>query len=298
MTVTLRLNTFSEPSLLIAAQDRGFLEEEGIALEVIQARGSRPQMDGLLAGRWELVHTNADNVMKFRGQGHDELFIFMVADLGISQKLVVHPDIRDWTDLRGKPVGVDAPDSGYAFVVYELLERHGLPPGDYEVKPLGATSYRLDGLRSGEAVAGLLSHHHETDALDEGFVILADTRDHFPEHAGVTAATTRGWAEANEDLLQGYTRAVLAASRWAMDPANTDEVVVLMGRHRGIQETEARRLLENERAARTGGVPDPDAAARSLQTIADLRARATGSTPTDYFDPRYMRTALEAIGRG
>jgi len=293
MTVTLRLNTFSEPSLLIAAREGGFLEQEGIALSIIQAKGSRPQIEGLLAGQWELAHTNADNVMKFRGQGHDELFIFMVADLGISQKLVVHPDIRDWQDLRGKSVGVDAPDSGYAFVVYELLDRHGLPSGSYQVKSLGATSYRLEGLRSGEAVAGLLSHHHETNALDDGFKILADTREHFPEHAGVTAATTRGWAADNDEPLQGYTRAVLAAARWAQDPGNTDEVVALMARSRGISEPQARRLLDTERAARTGGMPSPEEAANSLRAIADLRAKVTGAEAADYFDPRYMRAAME-----
>src|SRR5680860_453972 len=150
MTVTLRLNTFSEPSLLIAAREGGFLEQEGITLSLIQAKGSRPQIEGLLAGDWELAHTNADNVMKFRGQGREELFIFMVADLGISQKLVVHPHIREWQDLRGRTVGLDAPDSGYAFVVYELLDRHGLPWDSYQVKSLGATSYRLEGLRSGK----------------------------------------------------------------------------------------------------------------------------------------------------
>jgi ABC-type nitrate/sulfonate/bicarbonate transport system substrate-binding protein len=296
MTVTLTLNTFSEPSLLIAARHAGYLEREGIATDVVQAKGSRPQMQGLLAGDWDLVHTNADNVMKFRGQGHDQLFIFMVADLGISQKLVVSPDIRSWEDLRGKPIGVDAPDSGYAFVVYELLARHGLPAGSYEVKPLGATAYRLEGLRSGEAVAGLLSHHHETNALDEGFVILADTREHFPEFPGVTAAATRQWAEEHEDLLHGYTRGLLGASRWAQDPANTDEVVALMARARGVPEAEARRLLDNEQSARTGPVPSPEQAAASLQAVAELRAKATGTLPEGYFDERYMRAALEALG--
>ena len=294
MTVTLKLNTFSTPSLLLAAQHGGFLEQEGLGVEVILAKGSRPQMEGLLAGNWELAHTNVDNVMKFRGQGHDELFVFMVADRGIAQKLVVHPDVKTWDDLRGRAVGVDAPDSGYAFVVYELLDRHGLPAGSYEVKPLGATGYRLDGLRSGEVVAGLLSHQYETSALDEGFTVMADTRDHFPELAGVTGATTRSWADANDEVLHGYTRAVLAAARWAQDDANAGALVELVARARSISEDEAARLLDIERAARTGGVPSLDEAEESLAAFARLRSKATGTHQQGYFDSSYMRAALQS----
>src|SRR5680860_95384 len=298
MTVTLRLNTFSRPSLLLAAQHQGFLEEEGVALEVIFAKGSRAQMEGLLAGQWELAHTNVDNVMKFRGQGYDGLFVFLVADRGIGQKLVVHPDIKGWDDLRDRAVGVDAPDSGYAFVVYELLDRHGLPWGSYEVKPLGATSYRLDGLRSGAVVAGLLSHQYETSALDEGFTVIADTRDHFPELAGVTGATIRSWATDNDELLHGYTRALLAAARWTQDEANEDSLVELVARARRIPEAEAQRLLDLERAARTGGVPSADEAADSLRGFARLRGKATGMQPAECFNPRYMRAALEGARTG
>jgi ABC-type nitrate/sulfonate/bicarbonate transport system substrate-binding protein len=290
----LRLNTFSQVTSLLAAQHRGFLEEEGLALDVEIAVGSRPQMEGLLSGRYDLVHTNADNVMRFRAAGHSDLSIVLVLDTGIAQKLIVAPDITDWADLRGRPVGVDAPDSGYAFVLYELLRLHGLERGDYEVVPLGATGFRLEGLQRGEIVAGLLSHHHEATAVDEGFRILIDTQAHFGGHPGVTVATTTSWAEDDADALQGYTRALLRAADWAVDPAHRDEVVELVAEARGVDEARARRIVEIEAASRTSVVRTVEDAERSLAETASLRARYTGVVPTGYFSPTAMGRALIA----
>jgi ABC-type nitrate/sulfonate/bicarbonate transport system substrate-binding protein len=298
MTRVLRLNTFSQVSTVLAARHRGYLEEEGLALEVDIAEGSRPQMEALLAGRYDLVHTNADNVMRFRANGSPNLTIFLVLDTGIAQKLIVSPDIGGWADLRGRPVGVDAPDSGYAFVLYELLRLHGLERGDYEVVPLGATGYRLAGLQRGEIVAGLLSHHHEATALDEGFRILADTREHFGGHPGVTAATTTDWAAANPEALHGYTRALLRAAAWAMDAGNADEVVALIAQARGVDDARARRILAIEAASRTGTVRSVEEAERTLAETAGLRARYTGgAAPAGYFDPSAMRQVLAPSGR-
>ena len=297
MTRVLKLNTFSVGSALLAAQHRGYLEEEGLAIEVDIAEGSRSQMQGLLAGHWDLVHTNADNVMKFRALGHSELVIFVVLDTGIAQKLVVAPEITGFADLRGRPVGVDAPDSGYAFVLYELLRRSGLEPGHYDVVRLGATSYRLAGLQRGEIVAGLLSHHHEATALDEGFRILADTREHFGGHPGVTAATTTRFAREDEAALHGYTTALLRAAEWAMDPANEDDVVGVLAAGRGVDEERARRILHIEAASRTATVRTVEAARASLAETAALRAAYTGGRPEGYLDEAVMSRALVAAGR-
>ncbi|MPZ86927.1 MAG: hypothetical protein GEU81_02425 [Nitriliruptorales bacterium] len=298
MTRTLRLTTFSEPSALLAAQHRGYLEEVGLALDVELAQGSRAQMEGLLAGRWDLAHTNADNVMKFRALGHPDLFIFLVIDRGMAQKLIGQPHIRDWEDLRGGPVGVDAPDSGYAFVLYELLRRHGLRRDDYEVVPIGATVYRLHALQRGEINAGLLSHHHEATALDDGFHILADTRDYFGTHAGVTAAATYPWAERNEEALLGYTRALFAAAKWTQDPANHEEVVKVVAEGRGVDEDQARRVLDIEKGSRTGTISSVEDVERSLVATATLRAEFTDAQPTGYFDARVMSKALAGLGGG
>ena len=292
---TLRFITFSRPTSLLAAQHRGFLEEEGLRLEIDDAKGSRSQMEGLAEGRWELAHTNADNVMKFRQNGHDQFFIFFVLDLGMAQKVVVQPDVTSWADLRGRAVGVDAADSGYAFVLYDLLRRSGLTPDDYEVKALGATAYRLQGLRDGEIAAGLLSHHHEVAALADGFRILEDTRDVFPGMPGVTGVTTTEWAERNQEALHGYTRALWRAFHWTQDPANRDDVVRVVMESRGMDEEAAAELVAIEFEARTAAVTTIEAMEASLAETAALRATYTGHEPEGYFRPDVMEAVIGSV---
>ena len=64
--------------------------------------------------------------------------------------LVVQPDISSVADLKGKTVAVDAPNTAYAFQLYEMLRQKGLKKGDYEVKPSAARRQRLRGDEQGQ----------------------------------------------------------------------------------------------------------------------------------------------------
>jgi len=292
---TLRLITFSRPTSLLAAQQRGFLEDEGIVLEVEDAKGSKSQMEGLAEGRWDLAHTNADNVMKFRQNGFEQFFIFFVLDLGMAQKVIVQPDVMSWADLRGRTVGVDAADSGYAFVLYDLLRRNEISRDEYEIKAIGATAYRLQGLRDREIAAGLLSHHHEVAALSDGFRILEDTRDVFPGMPGVTGVTTTDWAEQNGEALHGYARALWRSFHWTQDPANRPDVIRVAMEARGMTEEAATELVRIEFESRTAAIHTIAQMETSLAETAELRATYTGHTPTGYFSPEVMEEVLRTV---
>ena len=54
------------------------------------------------------------------------------------QEIQRHP-LKKLATLRGKTVIVDAPNTAYAFQLYEILKRNGLNRGDYNVKIVGAT---------------------------------------------------------------------------------------------------------------------------------------------------------------
>ncbi|MBO0867350.1 MAG: ABC transporter substrate-binding protein [Micromonosporaceae bacterium] len=293
MSGPLRISTFSRTSIMLAAQYRGFLDAVGLTVQIEPVTGSRQQMADLIAGRHDIAHTNADNIMRYRAAGHPELYVFLVLDRGIAQKLVVAPQVSGWADLRGATVGVDAPDSGYAFVLYELLRRHGIEPGQYNVRALGATGLRLAALRRGEVAAAMLSHHHEASALDGGFRVLAASNDHFADLPGMTAATTRSWAGQHKRVLSDYTAALVDAAAWAIRPENHEDVVRLVADASGLAPAQARRLLDIETGSRTGVVTTVADAAESLARTAALRRQYTGAEPSGYFDPSVLAAAFE-----
>ncbi len=292
MSEPIRVSTFSRNSILLAAQHHGFLAAVGLTVSVETVSGSRQQLADLIAGRHAIAHTNADNIMRFRAANPD-LYVFLVVDTGIAQKLVVAPHVTGWADLRGARVAVDAPDSGYAFVLYELLRRHGIESGAYGIHAVGATGLRLEALRQGKVSAALLGHHHQASALDSGFRVLATGNDEFADLPGMTAGTSRSWASRNPQALRDYTVALVNAADWATRPDNREEVVRLVADSSGLTPEQARRMLDAETAGRTGMITSVADAEQSLARTAALRSQYTGAEPSGYFDPLVLGAAFE-----
>ena len=63
-------------------------------------------------------------------------------------ELIVQPEIKSIADLRGRKVLVDAPNTAYALQLKKILLMNGLQPGkDFDMKPVGSTPYRLQGMK-------------------------------------------------------------------------------------------------------------------------------------------------------
>jgi ABC-type nitrate/sulfonate/bicarbonate transport system substrate-binding protein len=131
------------------AQEKGYFANGGIEVKLTNTPNSVFQLTGLIEGRFDIGMTAIDNVVAYmEGQGEaqvatqPDLFVFMGADNGFLS-LVVAPEIKSFADLKGKTLSVDAMTTGYAFVLFDLLERGGLKKGDYEVVRAGgdATYY-------------------------------------------------------------------------------------------------------------------------------------------------------------
>jgi ABC-type nitrate/sulfonate/bicarbonate transport system substrate-binding protein len=284
----IRLIAFSRPVALLAAQAKGLFERQGLSVEVELTRGSIEQIRGLLAGRWDIAHTAADNVMAYVDREGADLFVFAVADLGVGQTLVVRPDVTAYADLRGQPLGVDALDTGYAFVLRRMLENNDLAWGDYQLAAVGSTPQRLQALKEGQIAGALLS------SPAEGFQVLDSAAEHFPLYPGLTAATTRRWASAHASELLGYTRALLAGARWAAEPGHQAEAVELIARDQQVDVAAARRRYELEAEARSTALPTLEQAMASLDVVRRLRQDLTGTTAglSAYVDLSYMERAL------
>jgi ABC-type nitrate/sulfonate/bicarbonate transport system substrate-binding protein len=297
---TLKLIGFSRPLALLAAEHRGFFAREGLLFEYNQTPDSVTQIRGLLAGTWDLAHTAADNVMAYVEREGADLLIFMVADLGISQKLFVQPAISAYADLRGQVLGVDGLDTGYAYVLRRMLQRNGLDAADYRLESIGGTPQRLDALRAGRVAGVLLGPPIDDRALRDGFRLLEAAADHFPLYPGVTGATTRRWAEAHKDLLVRYIRAYLDAADRAADPGNRDQAIGLLASiHQVTPEVGQVRYL-HERQGRSAARPTIDQVMAALQVVLDLRWEMDQRpepkpSPTRYFDPTYWQQAASAV---
>ena len=287
----LRFIVFNVDAATIIARSRGLFASEGVDVEITMTPNSTEQMRGLSTGKWDLASTAFDNVLAWSGREGAEIVAVAQAAAGILLPVYVRPEIRDWSDLRGKKLAVDAVDTAYALVLRRLLLSHGLDLNrkDYELVPAGATGHRLESMKRGETFAGILNPPWDAQATAAGMVRLADHREVLPQYPGGVIAVSRSWTQTHRKELTSFLRAWLAGGRWAQDPANREEAITLIAADQ--------KLDRDAAAARLTQLPkDPNLNLPGLQSVLDLRVQFGFTLPmgTDlkrYYDLAFYRDA-------
>src|SRR4051794_39928007 len=145
----LRLITFTVDPATVAAQARGFFAAEGLDGELNVTPNSTGQMQGLGNGAHEGASPPADNVLGWSGRaGGPEISAVLQTNAGVFLPMYARAEIRDWSDLKGKALAVDAVDTAFALVLRRILLAHDLDMdrGDYTLVALGSTAARLESM--------------------------------------------------------------------------------------------------------------------------------------------------------
>jgi ABC-type nitrate/sulfonate/bicarbonate transport system substrate-binding protein len=283
------------------AQDRGFFAHEGLSVTLDATTGSVQEMRDLFAGKYQIMTSAFDNIVAYtEGQGErqipdaSDLVVFMGVHAGLDN-LVARPEIKGVAELRGKILAVDAKKSGYAFILYELLQKRGLEANkDYTVPAVGGGRKRLEALLHDQAVASMLEPPLDPAAEKAGYHILASSRE-LGSYQGSTYVTRRSWAKAHETELSGYIRAIVAATDYIFkDKAGT---VAILKQH---MPRLGDATLDRTYATLTGpeGFDHKEAIdMQAVETVLKLR-EAYGEPkrkldpPMTYIDESYYRRAL------
>lgn len=291
MQRSVRLNVFRVDAAVVAAQARGFFACEGIELKITQTPNSTEQMRGISQGAFDLASTAFDNVLAWSGkEGAEIVAVAQTADK-ILLPVFVRPEIRKWSELKGKKLAVDAVDTAFALVLRRILLAHDLDlkRGDYELVPAGATGPRLDSMTRGETCAAILNAPFDAKAQAAGLARFADHLEVLPHYPGGVYAVNRSWAKSNRETLVAFLRAWLAGMRWVKEPANREEAVKLVAADLNLSPKAAAGSVEDLSATGSLNIP-------GLESVLGLRTQF-GFTPPmgpavgSYYDLDYYRTA-------
>lgn len=303
----IRIGLFNRDAAIIAAEAKGFLERENIRVEIDTVTDSPTLLRNLIRGRYDLILNNADNVIAWaEGQGEDpqknDFVIFLGGSQGVDQKLIVAPGIDDYAGLKGKVFAVDAPTTGYAVVGVCILKQHGLEWNrDYTFKAFGNTTARANAMSRGEA-AGAMMSLSDDEIRKRGFKVLAEARDYVRHYARGLGATRRQWADANEDLVVRFIRAMIRATDWLQDPKNKDEAVqALLGEAKNDR-ARAEAMYRQALDPAMGLTPRSRIDVDGIRTVLDLRESAglmkpPVPKPEKYIDEGFYRKALATLGQ-
>ena len=287
------------------AQERGMFAKNGVDPKIILTPNSVAQLTGLIDGKFDIAMTAIDNLIAYReGQGEakvdgPDLIAVMGADNGFL-RLVAVPEVKTYADLKGKTVSVDARTTGYAFVLFEMLERAGLKEPAYQVERAGGVLQRFQQLLEKKHAATLLLSPFEVQAEAKGFNRLGDGLATLKTYQGLVAGVRQSWANQNRKAVTGYIKAYVEGVDWLYDPANRDAAIAIFLKNlpqAGQQGAEAsyRILLNPNEGFQKKGQIDLE----GVRTALELRTKWSESKkplndPAKYYDGSFHR---EALGR-
>jgi ABC-type nitrate/sulfonate/bicarbonate transport system substrate-binding protein len=286
-----------------AAQEQGFFAKGGVEVKLTNTPSSVFQLTNLIEGKFDIAVTAIDNLIAYmEGQGEvpvattPDLFGFVSVDNGLLSLAAV-PDVKTVADLKGRTLSVDAMTTGYAFVLFDLLRRHGLERGDYKVDKAGGVLARWDALKEKKHDGTMLITPFDILAKAAGFNILERAIDVYGHYQGLVGATRRSWAKDNAKNLEAYIRGYVEGLAWLSDPANKEAAIAVLCKNlpqmSGELAAESYAALINPRGFSPKGQIDIE----GVKTVLELRSRygepkKTLTDPAKYYDPQYYRAAL------
>lgn len=285
------------------AQDKGWFAQNGIAVRLTPTPSSVYQITNFAQGKFDIAMTSIDNVIAYmEGQGEvplpskPDFFVFMGGSPSVPS-LVTAPQITDYSQIKGKSVAVDATTTGYAFVLFDLLKRHGLQRSDYKVDALGGTFARVKSMREGKAVAAVLTGPFEAIVKGEGFHVMDYAKDVYGHYEESVGTARRSWAKANRPKLVGFIKGYVAAVEWLRNPKNKAEAIASVRKYFPQVPENATAAVYEDFVGRRGVAAKAKLDLAGVRKVLELRSeygrpKKLLTDPDRYYDPSYYDSAI------
>jgi ABC-type nitrate/sulfonate/bicarbonate transport system substrate-binding protein len=300
-----RVNAFPNAKALPlhAGIAKGIFARHGIALDLQLTENSRSQREGLAAGRFDIAQAALDNAVAMIEVAGQDVVIFSGGDSGMNE-FFVQPEIASFSDLKGKTIIVDAPDTAYALQAKKIMLKYGLKEGaDYTVKPVGAVVYRYKALIEDKSNAGgVLNLPFTIEAEEHGLKSLGRLTDLLGPYQAAGGFTMRAWARDHGPTLERYIAAYVESLRFVRDPANKVETVALLEDRLKLSPAAAERTYTQLVDPNFGFTPDAKFNAAGFRNMLELRgeierkAGAEPPAPERYVDLGYYERAMKQLG--
>jgi NitT/TauT family transport system substrate-binding protein len=207
------------------AVDKGLFAKNDLDVELIYVAGSQA-MQSLLSGTTPIGIQGIEPVFRVNAHGSDTVMI-----LGIVTKppfsIIVRPEIKDFHELKGKPMGITRYGSSTDMLLRLSLEKWGFKPeADVPILQMGGVPPILVGMESRKIVGGPLSLPTLARAKKEGYRELADVADLVPEYQVAGVVTRRAFIKQNPDVVRGFVKAIAEAmALFSKDPESVRQVM-------------------------------------------------------------------------
>lgn len=195
---------------ILAAQELGYLEEEGVELNINYIGGSGPTLEQLAAGNIDIGIPSLSSTVEAKAAGLDVVEIF-TSQTGSTYGIFAPPggEVGSVEDLAGRNVGNTEVGGGEVSILNAALRDVGLDPlTDINLIPIGSgDATTIDALESGEVDAYTSSYNDTFAMAAAGYQLEDITPEQFHEFPNRGLVTTPDKLEEFRDAFVGLGRA-------------------------------------------------------------------------------------------
>ncbi len=206
------------------AYDKGLFAKYGLAVDLKYIQPATATQ-GLLSHSLDIVNPS-NEIMATDLTGAS--FAFMAAVLNrVVFSLYSKPEIRQFSDLRGRVIGVTQPGSTSDFTVRILSQEAGLTPGkDLQVLHLKGIQEVLVALSQGRVDAGVLSAPTTLKARQMGFKELIDITARNIPMLHTVLATRRDFIKEHRDRVRSFVQGYIEGMKISRtDPVQAKQII-------------------------------------------------------------------------
>lgn len=215
----------SQYSPIYIAQKEGYYRDVGLELDV-KPVNPPTAAQALISGQFDIAHAASPGIAAAL-QGAPLKMIYVIGEPA-PYIVIGKKDLKSWTDLKGKTIGVSSTTGTQVLDLTRLLKLNGVDAEADQVKyvtPGGpGDNDKLAALRSGTIDAGLFIGLGIPLAMDEGFSVIGD----FSQIRTLDSSlwSTNQFIQSNPDLVQAFVTATLMGMRIYKDnPAKAVPIV-------------------------------------------------------------------------
>ena len=269
------------PNLPIyVALEKNYFTQAGLDVDMKTTPSSPYQAEALAKGEFDIAGTAFDNVVAYtEGQGAvkfdtpPDFFAFLGATQ-IELALIAAADKKSVADLNGASLALDAPGTGFAFVLYHMLEQGGVMPGSYERAAVGATPQRWESVKAGAHAGTMTIEPFTSIARAQGFNVLDTSTRTLKDYQGGIFAARRSWAAENKSKVKSFICGYLDGLAWVLDPANEKEATEILLRNMPeIKPAVVGAVMKSLLAPTSGLTPKGEMTIEGIKTALTLRTR-------------------------
>ncbi len=220
--------------LFIGIQN-GYFKDEGLNMKFVEIDSGVLGVGAVSSGLAQFVDLGVSDVVDLQAAGKDAVLVYsmvnsLTMDLVVSDKALAaagvdrsSPLADRYAALKGLTIGISRPGAPTELYPKWMMKQAGLNPDtDANFVSVGGAQNLQAALESGQIDAFMLSAPAPISIQNEGLgkILIMNSAGDVPalkQFAFESIAVMRPWAEANPQLVEGYSRAMDKANQFLIE---------------------------------------------------------------------------------